>query len=130
MVRVDKDEVLVDIGYKSEGASFPSLRPSPSAGRQPEASLGDEIDALVLTKEDAEGRLILSKKRAPFALPPGSTFEMVPRVRYPVNGRVIEVVKGGLILDLGFAGSNPPPSSTSVACRIPTWASARSCARR
>src|SRR6266571_4925971 len=58
VVRVDKDEVLVDIGYKSEGVipvAELSIRRSINPGD--EVKLGDEIDALVLTKEDAEGRL-------------------------------------------------------------------------
>ena len=69
VVRVDKDEVLVDIGYKSEGVipvSELSIRRSVDPGE--EVQIGDEVDALVLTKEDAEGRLILSKKRARFEM--------------------------------------------------------------
>src|SRR6478609_4249148 len=67
VVRVDKDEVLVDIGYKSEGViPVSELSIRRSVNPADEVALGDEIDALVLTKEDAEGRLILSKKRARF----------------------------------------------------------------
>ena len=67
VVRVDKDEVLVDIGYKSEGViPVAELSIRRSINPADEVSVGDEIDALVLTKEDAEGRLILSKKRARF----------------------------------------------------------------
>src|SRR5947199_7799508 len=67
VVRVDKDEVLVDIGYKSEGV-IPVAELSIRRAVNPadEVSVGEEIDALVLTKEDAEGRLLLSKKRARF----------------------------------------------------------------
>src|SRR5213594_3968313 len=66
VVRVDKDEVLVDIGYKSEGViPVAELSIRRSVNPADEVSLGDEI-ALVLTKEDAEGRFILSKKRARF----------------------------------------------------------------
>ena len=69
VVRVDKDEVLVDIGYKSEGViPLAELSIRRSVNPADEVSLGDEIDALVLTKEDAEGRLILSKKRARFEM--------------------------------------------------------------
>ena len=67
VVRVDKDEVLVDIGYKSEGViPVSELSIRRSVNPADEVALGDEVDALVLTKEDAEGRLILSKKRARF----------------------------------------------------------------
>src|ERR687897_3949882 len=69
VVRVDKDEVLVDIGYKSEGViPLSELSIRRSVNPQDEVQLGEEVDALVLTKEDAEGRLILSKKRARFEL--------------------------------------------------------------
>src|SRR5262249_47933953 len=69
VVRVDKDEVLVDIGYKSEGVIPTSeLSIRRSVNPADEVAVGEEIDALVLTKEDAEGRLILSKKRARFEL--------------------------------------------------------------
>jgi small subunit ribosomal protein S1 len=71
-----------------------------------EVSLGEEIDALVLTKEDAEGRLILSKKRARFEMA-WKKIEEASASGDPVTGRVIEVVKGGLILDLGVRGFLP-----------------------
>jgi small subunit ribosomal protein S1 len=107
VVRVDKDEVLVDIGYKSEGVipvSELSIRRSvdPSS----EVQIGDEVDALVLTKEDAEGRLILSKKRARFEMA-WKRIERAAESGEPVDGTVIEVVKGGLILDLGVRGFLP-----------------------
>src|SRR5688500_19181636 len=67
VVRIDKDEVLVDIGYKSEGV-IPSgeLSIRKSVDTSEEVEIGEEVDALVLTKEDQDGRLILSKKRARF----------------------------------------------------------------
>jgi len=107
VVRVDKDEVLVDIGYKSEGViPVAELSIRRSVNPADEVSIGDEIDALVLTKEDAEGRLILSKKRARFELA-WKNIEQAAESGEPVNGRVIEVVKGGLILDLGVRGFLP-----------------------
>ncbi len=107
VVRVDKDEVLVDIGYKSEGViPVAELTIRRSVNPADEVALGEEIDALVLTKEDAEGRLILSKKRARFELA-WKAIESAAETGEPVNGRVIEVVKGGLILDLGVRGFLP-----------------------
>ena len=107
VVRVDKDEVLVDIGYKSEGViPVAELSIRRSVNPADEVSIGDEIDALVLTKEDAEGRLILSKKRARFELA-WKKIEGAAETGEPVVGRVIEVVKGGLILDLGVRGFLP-----------------------
>ena len=107
VVRVDKDEVLVDIGYKSEGViPVAELTIRRSVNPADEVALGEEIDALVLTKEDAEGRLILSKKRARFELA-WKKIEGAAESGEPVVGKVIEVVKGGLILDLGVRGFLP-----------------------
>ncbi|MFL5923485.1 MAG: 30S ribosomal protein S1, partial [Gaiellaceae bacterium] len=107
VVRVDKDEVLVDIGYKSEGViPVSELSIRRSINPEDEVSVGDDIAALVLTKEDAEGRLILSKKRARFEIA-WKAIEGSYENGEPVNGRVIEVVKGGLILDLGVRGFLP-----------------------
>jgi small subunit ribosomal protein S1 len=107
VVRIDKDEVLVDIGYKSEGV-IPSneLSIRKSVDPSEEVSLGDQVDALVLTTEDQEGRLILSKKRARFEKA-WRRIETAAESGAPVEGKVIEVVKGGLILDLGVRGFLP-----------------------
>jgi small subunit ribosomal protein S1 len=107
VVRIDKDEVLVDIGYKSEGV-IPSTELSIRKSVDPadEVELSEEIDALVLTKEDAEGRLVLSKKRARFEKA-WRRIEAAAESGEPVEGSVIEVVKGGLILDLGVRGFLP-----------------------
>ena len=107
VVRIDQDEVLVDIGYKSEGV-IPSNELSIRKSVDPaeEVELGEEVDALVLTKEDQEGRLILSKKRARFEKA-WRRIEKAADSGEPVEGTVIEVVKGGLILDLGVRGFLP-----------------------
>jgi small subunit ribosomal protein S1 len=107
VVRIDKDEVLVDIGYKSEGV-IPSgeLSIRKSVDTSEEVELGEEVDALVLTKEDQDGRLILSKKRARFERA-WRRIEAAAESGEPVIGAVIEVVKGGLIIDLGVRGFLP-----------------------
>ena len=107
VVRIDQDEVLVDIGYKSEGvipANELSIRKS--VDPHDEVQLGEEVDALVLTKEDQDGRLIISKKRARFEKA-GRRIEAAAESGEPVEGTVIEVVKGGLIIDLGVRGFLP-----------------------
>ncbi len=107
VVRIDKDEVLVDIGYKSEGVipqNELSIRKSVDASA--EVELGEEVDALVLTKEDQDGRLILSRKRARFEKA-WRRIEAAAESGEPVEGMVIEVVKGGLIIDLGVRGFLP-----------------------
>lgn len=107
VVRIDKDEILVDIGYKSEGViPVNELSIRKNVNTQDEVQLGEEIDALVMTKEDADGRLILSKKRARFEKA-WKRIEAAFESGEPVTGNVIEVVKGGLILDLGVRGFLP-----------------------
>jgi small subunit ribosomal protein S1 len=107
VVRIDNDEVLVDIGYKSEGV-IPSneLSIRKSVDPHDEVELGEEVDALVLTKEDQDGRLIMSKKRARFEKA-WRRIEAAAESGQPVPGTVIEVVKGGLIIDLGVRGFLP-----------------------
>jgi small subunit ribosomal protein S1 len=107
VVRIDNDEVLVDIGYKSEGV-IPSNELSIRKNVDPhdEVELGEEVDALVLTKEDQDGRLIVSKKRARFEKA-WRRIEAAAESGEPVEGTVIEVVKGGLIIDLGVRGFLP-----------------------
>ena len=67
VVKVDRDEVLLDIGYKTEGV-IPSRELSIKHDVDPSeiVKAGEIVEALVLQKEDKEGRLILSKKRAQY----------------------------------------------------------------
>jgi len=107
VVKVDHDEVLLDIGYKTEGV-IPVRELSIKHDVDPDevVEVGDQIDALVLTKEDKEGRLILSKKRAQYERAWGAIEELKEKDE-AVTGTVIEVVKGGLILDIGLRGFLP-----------------------
>ncbi|HET7481576.1 MAG TPA: 30S ribosomal protein S1 [Actinomycetota bacterium] len=107
VVKIDKDEVLLDIGYKSEGV-IPSRELSIRNDVNPSevVSIGDEIEALVLQKEDKDGRLILSKKRAQYERAWGK-IEEIKNADGTVTGPVIEVVKGGLIVDIGLRGFLP-----------------------
>ena len=107
IVKVDRDEVLLDIGYKTEGV-IPSRELSIKHDVDPNevVEVGDKVEALVLQKEDKEGRLILSKKRAQYERAWG-TIEQIKEEDGVVEGTVIEVVKGGLILDIGLRGFLP-----------------------
>ena len=107
VVRIDKDEVLVDVGYKSEGViPLNELSIRKSVNVLDEVQLGEMIDALVMQKEDQDGRLVLSKKRARFEKA-WKRIEAASTAGETVEGTVIEVVKGGLILDLGVRGFLP-----------------------
>jgi len=107
VVKVDRDEVLLDIGFKSEGV-IPgrelSIRHDVDAHEI--VKIGDVVEALVLQKEDKEGRLVLSKKRAQYERAWG-TIEKTKESDGVVRGLVIEVVKGGLIMDIGLRGFLP-----------------------
>jgi small subunit ribosomal protein S1 len=107
VVKVDRDEVLLDIGYKTEGV-IPSRELSIKHDVNPDdvVSVGDHIEALVLQKEDKDGRLLLSKKRAQYERAWGDV-ERIKEEEGVVTGTVIEVVKGGLILDIGLRGFLP-----------------------
>ncbi len=107
VVRIDRDEVLLDIGFKSEGV-IPSRELSIRNAVDPSevVELGEEIEALVLQKEDQDGRLVLSKKRAQYEKAWGK-IEEIKDSEGVVSGPVIEVVKGGLIIDIGLRGFVP-----------------------
>jgi small subunit ribosomal protein S1 len=107
VVKIDRDEVLLDIGYKSEGV-IPAKELSIRHDIDPNevVHVGDRIEALVLQKEDKEGRLILSKKRAQYERAWGR-IEEVMQSGGTIKGPVIEVVKGGLIVDIGLRGFLP-----------------------
>jgi len=107
VVKIDKNEVLVDVSYKSEGV-IPLRELSVKRDVDPRevVSVGDEIETLVLQKEDAEGRLILSKRRAQYEKAWNKITE-ASKKNETISGRVIEVVKGGLILDIGLRGFLP-----------------------
>ena len=107
VVKIDRDEVLLDIGYKTEGV-IPSRELSIKKDVDPDdvVQVGDSVEALVVTKEDKEGRLILSKKRAQYERAWG-TIEKIKEEDGVVTGTVIEVVKGGLIVDIGLRGFLP-----------------------
>jgi small subunit ribosomal protein S1 len=107
VVKIDRDEVLLDVGYKTEGV-IPSRELSIRHDVDPSevVKVGDEVEALVLQKEDKEGRLILSKKRAQYERAWGDV-EKIRDNDGVVTGTVIEVVKGGLIVDIGLRGFLP-----------------------
>jgi len=107
IVKIEHDEVLVDIGFKSEGV-IPIRELTIRKDVEPSdiVKLGDKIEAMVLQKEDKDGRLILSKKRAEYERAWISVEEKF-KAGETVTGEVIEVVKGGLILDIGLRGFLP-----------------------
>jgi len=107
IVKIEHDEVLVDIGYKSEGViPVRELTIRKDVNPAELVAVGDDIEALVLQKEDKEGRLILSKKRAEYERA-WTDVERYFESAEIVEGEVIEIVKGGLIVDIGLRGFLP-----------------------
>ncbi len=107
VVRIDTEEVMLDVGFKSEGV-IPVRELSIRHDAVPSdiVEMGEEVEALVQKKEDSEGRLILSKKRAQYERAWGNV-EQIRTEGGSVSGTVIEVVKGGLIVDIGLRGFLP-----------------------
>ena len=107
VVKIEHDEVLVDIGFKSEGViPLKELSIRKDANAEDIVNIGDEIEALVVQKEDNEGRLILSKKRADYEKAWNKAAESYKSGEI-VTGEVIEIVRGGLILDIGLRAFLP-----------------------
>jgi len=102
VVHIGTSEVLVDVGYKSEGAiPIDEFHRSGSLPR-----VGDEIEVYLEAKEDAEGLIVLSKDKADKI----KVWDAVTRAYErgaPVEGRIVEVVKGGLAVDVGVKAFLP-----------------------
>ena len=107
VVKIDRDGVLLDFGYKTEGLiPVRELAIKNDVDPHEVVSMGETVEALVLTLEDKEGRLLLSKKRAQYEKAWGE-IERKKEADEHVTGQVIEVVKGGLIVDIGLRGFLP-----------------------
>ncbi len=102
VVQVRGGEVLVDVGYKSEG-TIP-LEEFTRSGTMPK--VGDEIEVYLEAKEDNEGLIVLSKDRAD-KIKVWDTVSRAYEKGVPVEGRVVEVVKGGLAVDVGVRAFLP-----------------------
>jgi small subunit ribosomal protein S1 len=102
VVHVSPTEVLVDVGYKSEGAI--PIEEFHRAGSLPK--VGDDLDVYLEAKEDSEGLIVLSKEKADKI----KVWDVITQAfdkGTPVEGRVVEVVKGGLAVDVGVKAFLP-----------------------
>jgi small subunit ribosomal protein S1 len=101
VIEVRPKEVLVDIGYKSEGA-IPANEFIDIKG----VKVGDEVDVLIEKLEDREGMVVLSKEKAEFK----QNWDRILTICNEggiVNGKVKAVVKGGLIVHIGVEAFLP-----------------------
>lgn len=107
VVHVSSDEVLVDIDYKSEGR-IPLNELSFISNANPEdlVSVGDEIHVKVLKVDDAEGNVVLSKRRADADLS-WERLENLYNSGETLEAKVVQVVKGGLLVNVGVRGFIP-----------------------
>jgi small subunit ribosomal protein S1 len=102
VVHVSATEVLVDVGYKSEG-SIP-IEEFQRSGQLPK--VGEELDVYLEAKEDSEGLIVLSKEKAD-KIKVWDVITQAYEQGTPVEGRVVEVVKGGLAVDVGVKAFLP-----------------------
>src|SRR2546425_541355 len=102
VVHVGTSEVLVDVGYKSEGAI--PIEEFHRSGALPK--VGDEIEVYLEAKEDSEGLIVLSKDKAD-KIKVWDAITQAYEKSQPVEGRVVEVVKGGLAVDVGVKAFLP-----------------------
>lgn len=107
VVQIGADEVMVDVGYKSEGR-IPLHELGLKSGQMPEdaLSVGDEIEVFVIKVEDQEGNVLLSKRRADNRV----AWERLERAKAQdevIEAPVTERVKGGLLVDVGVRGFIP-----------------------
>jgi len=101
VIEVRPKEVLVDIGYKSEG-----LIPANEFIDINEVKIGDEVDVLIEKLEDKEGMVVVSKEKAEFK----QNWERILTICNEggtVQGRVKSMVKGGLIVHIGVEAFLP-----------------------
>lgn len=104
IVQIDKEFVLVDIGYKSEGQIRIAEFTNPRGGLT--ARVGDEVDVVLVRKEDKAGRIILSKEKAA-KVKLWDKIEESFRKQNTIKGRIISLVKGGLCVDIGVQAFLP-----------------------
>src|SRR5262245_6089940 len=102
VVHVGSSEVLVDVGYKSEGAI--PIEEFHRHGITPK--VGEEIEVYLEAKEDSEGLIVLSKDKAD-KIKVWDAITQAYEKGSPVEGRVVEVVKGGLSVDVGVKAFLP-----------------------
>lgn len=103
VIDIQRDRVVVDIGYKSEGM-IPADQFSPDDLQQ--LKVNDSIQVYIEQCEDAEGNLLLSKEKAD-KMKVWEDLEVAHREEKQVQGKVISRIKGGMIVDIGVKAFLP-----------------------
>ena len=112
VVDVNRDEVMIDIGFKSEGY-IPASEFEPGQGDLPGVQAGDEIDVYIVRREDSEGQIVLSKKIADQTLI-WDEISTAHETGAPVQGRITERIKGGLRVSVGSLRGFLPASQVEL----------------
>ena len=112
VVDVNRDEVMIDIGFKSEGY-IPAAEFEPGQEGAPAVQAGDEIDVYIVRREDSEGQIVLSKKIADQTLI-WDEIATAHESGAPVQGRVTERIKGGLRVSVGSLRGFLPASQVEL----------------
>ena len=112
VVDVNRDEVMIDIGFKSEGY-IPAAEFEPGQDGVPAVQVGDEIDVYIVRREDSEGQIVLSKKIADQTLI-WDEIAAAHETGAPVQGRITERIKGGLRVSVGSLRGFLPASQVEL----------------
>ena len=94
IVRVQGDNVIIDVGFKSEGSI-----PKNEFYENEEIKVGKEVEVVLESVEDQEGNLVLSKQRADFL----RIWERVVNAHETgeiIQGKILKRIKGGMVVDL------------------------------
>ncbi len=112
VVDVSRDEVMIDIGFKSEGY-IPAAEFDSAENDLPSVQVGDEIDVYIVRREDSEGQIVLSKKIADQTLVWDEITEAYESGS-PIEGQVTERIKGGLRVTVGSLRGFLPASQVEL----------------
>lgn len=112
VIEIRSKEVMVDIGYKSEG----SVPASEFEDLDEELKVGDEVDVLILQLEDRDGMVVLSHEQAVFKQN-WDNIKAICEEGGRIKGRIKAAVKGGLIVNIGVEAFLP---SSQIDVNTPT----------
>lgn len=112
VVEVNREEVMIDIGFKSEGY-LPSPEFEEMQDGLPAVHVGDQIDVYIVRREDADGQIVLSKKLADQMLVWDEIDSACEEGR-TVEGQIVERIKGGLRVDIGSLRAFLPASQIEL----------------
>ncbi|MDR3602865.1 MAG: bifunctional 4-hydroxy-3-methylbut-2-enyl diphosphate reductase/30S ribosomal protein S1 [Desulfosporosinus sp.] len=107
VVKITHDEIFVDIGWKSEGViPLKELITARKTRSEDLLSIGDEITAVVIRVENEAGHTVLSKRQADEERAE-ERLKKLAESKEEIQGKVVEIVKGGLVVDVGMRGFVP-----------------------